>query len=153
MRRVRAMTGLLLGLKGSLNEYELDLLRQRSLAARARRGELIVAAPTGYVKTADKPGKTYATKERVNLIGTDQRITPGSAVNRPHSKAEYMTALERFARFPLAPRAPSIHEFLATTTGRFALGRGEALDTEQKLTLEALHVYNESRYITLDIRP
>jgi len=33
---------LLLGLKGSLNEYELDLLRQRSLSARyekARRGE------------------------------------------------------------------------------------------------------------------
>src|SRR5512145_3411792 len=48
---------LLLGLKGSLNEYELDLLRQRSLAARyekARRGELIVAAPIGYVKTADQ---------------------------------------------------------------------------------------------------
>jgi DNA invertase Pin-like site-specific DNA recombinase len=45
---------LLLGLKGSLNEYELDLLRQRSLAARhqkARRGELIVAAPVGYLKT------------------------------------------------------------------------------------------------------
>jgi DNA invertase Pin-like site-specific DNA recombinase len=40
---------LLLGLKGSLNEYELDLLRQRSLSARyekARRGELIVAAPS-----------------------------------------------------------------------------------------------------------
>jgi len=39
--------GLLLGLKGSLNEYELDLLRQRSIAARhekARRGELIVMA-------------------------------------------------------------------------------------------------------------
>src|SRR3984893_5832699 len=37
---------LLLGLKGSLNEYELDLLRQRSLSARyekARRGELVVA--------------------------------------------------------------------------------------------------------------
>jgi DNA invertase Pin-like site-specific DNA recombinase len=47
---------LLLGLKGSLNEYELDLLRQRSLAARyekARRGELIVGAPVGYVKTDD----------------------------------------------------------------------------------------------------
>ncbi len=45
---------LLLGLKGSLNEYELDLLRQRSLEARrekARRGELIVIAPIGYVKT------------------------------------------------------------------------------------------------------
>jgi DNA invertase Pin-like site-specific DNA recombinase len=45
---------LLLGLKGSLNEYELDLLRQRSLAARhekARRGELIVRAPVGFIKT------------------------------------------------------------------------------------------------------
>src|SRR6202022_5025204 len=39
---------LLLGLKGSLNEYELDLLRQRSVEARRekdRRGELIIAAP------------------------------------------------------------------------------------------------------------
>src|SRR5690349_15610785 len=47
---------LLLGLKGSLNEYELDLLRQRSLSARyekARRGELIVAAPVGFVRAGD----------------------------------------------------------------------------------------------------
>ena len=39
------------GLKGSLNEYELDLLRQRSLSARyekARRGELVVGAPVGF---------------------------------------------------------------------------------------------------------
>jgi len=44
---------LLLGLKGSLNEYELDLLRQRSLEARramARRGELLIIAPVGYRK-------------------------------------------------------------------------------------------------------
>ena len=48
---------LLLGLKGSLNEYELDLLRQRSLEARrakAKRGELIVAAPVGYLKTDEQ---------------------------------------------------------------------------------------------------
>lgn len=48
---------LLLGLKGSLNEYELDLLRQRSLSARyekAHRGELIVAAPVGFVKAGDR---------------------------------------------------------------------------------------------------
>ena len=48
---------LLLGLKGSLNEYELDLLRQRSVEARrekARRGELIVSAPVGYVKGEDR---------------------------------------------------------------------------------------------------
>lgn len=48
---------LLLGLKGSLNEYELDLLRQRSLAARyekARRGELVVSAPVGFIKVGDR---------------------------------------------------------------------------------------------------
>src|ERR1700680_3808166 len=48
---------LLLGLKGSLNEYELDLLRQRSVEARrakAQRGELIVSAPVGYIKTEEQ---------------------------------------------------------------------------------------------------
>jgi len=48
---------LLLGLKGSLNEYELDLLRERSVQARrekARRGELIVMAPIGYRKTEEQ---------------------------------------------------------------------------------------------------
>jgi DNA invertase Pin-like site-specific DNA recombinase len=47
---------LLLGLKGSLNEYELDLLRQRSVEARrekARRGELVIAAPVGFQKTEE----------------------------------------------------------------------------------------------------
>src|SRR4051812_23182368 len=51
---------LLLGLKGSLNDYELDLLRQRSLSARyekARRGELVVAAPVGFVKDGDRYDK------------------------------------------------------------------------------------------------
>ena len=48
---------LLLGLKGSLNEYELDLLRQRALAAiheKARRGELIMTPPVGFVKVGDR---------------------------------------------------------------------------------------------------
>jgi DNA invertase Pin-like site-specific DNA recombinase len=48
---------LLLGLKGSLNEYELDLLRQRSVEARrekARRGELLQSPPVGYIKTKDQ---------------------------------------------------------------------------------------------------
>lgn len=48
---------LLLGHKGSLNEYEFDLLRQRSLEARramAKRGELIVNAPIGFKKTEDQ---------------------------------------------------------------------------------------------------
>lgn len=48
---------LLLGLKGSLNEYELDVLRQRSLEARyakANRGELLVSVPVGFIKTEDQ---------------------------------------------------------------------------------------------------
>ena len=48
---------LLLGLKGSCNEYEIDLLRQRSVAARhekARRGELVVAAPVDFIKAGDR---------------------------------------------------------------------------------------------------
>jgi DNA invertase Pin-like site-specific DNA recombinase len=42
---------LLLGLKGTMSEYELSLLRQRGLASRdskARRGELRFALPPGY---------------------------------------------------------------------------------------------------------
>jgi hypothetical protein len=58
-----------------------------------------------------KPVMGHARKKRVVLFGTDQRITSGPAAKRPHSKAEYMTAPERFAdsQIPLAPRAPSIH--------------------------------------------
>lgn len=44
---------LLLGLKGTLNEYELDLLRQRASEARiakARRGELLSCCPIGFIK-------------------------------------------------------------------------------------------------------
>ncbi len=47
---------LLLGLKGNLSAYELDQLRQRALAARrakARRGELLMTLPPGFVKTED----------------------------------------------------------------------------------------------------
>jgi len=64
---------LLLGLKGSLNEYELDLLRQRSLAARyekARRGELVVAAPVGFVKAGDRLEKDpdRRVQEAIHLV-------------------------------------------------------------------------------------
>jgi len=64
---------LLLGLKGTLNEYELDLLRQRSLAARyekARRGELVVAAPVGFVKAGDRVEKDpdRRVREAIRLV-------------------------------------------------------------------------------------
>ena len=64
---------LLLGLKGSLNEYELDLLRERSLSARyekARRGELIVMAPVGFVKAGDRLEKDpdRRVQEAISLV-------------------------------------------------------------------------------------
>src|SRR6266498_3997457 len=63
-----------------------------------------------------KPGLGHARKERVLLIGTDQRITSGPAVKTAALKGRYMTAPERFAdsQIPLAPRAPSIHDPTAT---------------------------------------
>jgi len=56
-----------------------------------------------------KPAMGHAKKERVLLFGTDQRITSGPAAKRPHSKAEYMSAPERFAdsQIPLAARVPA----------------------------------------------
>ena len=44
---------LLLGVKGSINEYELDVLRERAWKARhekAVRGELALAVPVGFIK-------------------------------------------------------------------------------------------------------
>src|ERR1700760_3506488 len=65
----------------------------------------------GRDRRSENPSLGHAKQERVSLFGTDQRITSGPAARRPHSKAEYMTAPERFAdsQIPLAPRAPSIH--------------------------------------------
>jgi len=48
----RSNDRLLLGLKGGMNKHELDLLRQRAMEARqekARRGELLVRPPAGFV--------------------------------------------------------------------------------------------------------
>lgn len=47
---------LILGVKGSVGAYELDVIRARSLDARmlkAERGEYIIHAPVGFVKTGD----------------------------------------------------------------------------------------------------
>src|SRR5262249_60632605 len=65
----------------------------------------------GRDRRSENPSLGHAKQERVSLFGTDQRITSGPAAKRLHSKAEYMTAPERFAdsQIPLASRAPSIH--------------------------------------------
>src|SRR6266542_4444782 len=75
----------------------------------------------GRDRRSENPSLGHAKKERVSLFGTDQRITSGPAARRPHSKAEYMTAPERFAdsQIPLAPRAPSIHDLGCVKTFSF----------------------------------
>jgi hypothetical protein len=57
-----------------LNEYELDVLRQRSLEARyakARRGELLAAVPVGFLRTDDQKYEidpNRQVQERIRLV-------------------------------------------------------------------------------------
>jgi len=77
---------LLLGLKGSLNEDELDLLRQRSLSARyekARRGELVVAAPVGFVKVGDWLEKDADRRVQAAIGSPSTRSPNWGACGRP----------------------------------------------------------------------
>lgn len=48
---------LLLGIKGNISSYELDIIRARAHDAmheKAQRGELVLGVPTGYIKTPDQ---------------------------------------------------------------------------------------------------
>jgi hypothetical protein len=51
----------------------------------------------GRDRRSENPFWATAKKERVVLVGTDQRITSGPAAKRLRSKAGYMAAPERFA--------------------------------------------------------
>ena len=64
----------------------------------------------GRDRRSENPFWAIANKERVVLLGTDQRITSGPAAKRLRSKAGYMAAPERFAQsqIPLAPRAVAV---------------------------------------------
>jgi DNA invertase Pin-like site-specific DNA recombinase len=70
-----------LGLKGSLNEYELDLLRQRSLSARhekARRGEFFIVAPIGFIKVGDTLEKDPDQRVQASIPGeSGERFSRG----------------------------------------------------------------------------
>ena len=86
----RANDRLLLGLKGSMSEYELDLLRQRSLEARwakARRGELVIEAARRFCQdrgsaSGEGPRPAGATRHRTGLrqVLRAGECAPGGAV-------------------------------------------------------------------------
>ena len=49
--------GLLLGLKGTMSEFEMSLLRQRAMEAhreKVRRGLVLTQVPVGYIRTEDE---------------------------------------------------------------------------------------------------
>jgi hypothetical protein len=90
MRRGTARTGCFLGLKGSLNEYELDLLRQRSLSARyekARRGELVVSPPVNFVKTGAVAHTELPSRIRWSSRACLDRLKGGHSSGGPHRHA------------------------------------------------------------------
>jgi hypothetical protein len=61
-----------------------------------------------------KPAKCHARKERVLLVGTDQRITSGPAARTAALKGRIhgcTRTLRKMSDSPLAPRAPSIRVF------------------------------------------
>jgi DNA invertase Pin-like site-specific DNA recombinase len=127
---------LLLGLKGSLNEYELDLLRQRSLEARyekARRGELVVSAPVGYLKTEGQrleKDPDRRVQERIDLIFEKFMELGSVRQTLMWFLAERLQVPTRSANGTLTwkrPRYPSIQNVLTNPTysGAYVFGRTE----------------------------
>lgn len=137
---------LLLGLKGSLNEYELDVLRLRSAEARrekARRGELVVAAPAGYVVSDDsriEMDPDLRVQEMIALVfrkfselGSIRQTLlwfQGESLELPVRRYGPRGSQETLWR---SPRYPTVHRILTDPiyAGTYRYGRTQQLTTIQ----------------------
>jgi DNA invertase Pin-like site-specific DNA recombinase len=144
---------LLLGLKGTMSEFELTLLRKRLLEAalaKARRGELRVPVPIGYVWSADlglmmDPDRRIQEAVR-GIFRLFERLGSARQVLL-HMRREGLTAprpLDGRHTTPVAWRAPVYRTVLAVLqnpfyAGAYAYGKSQTRTTIIDGTVRKAH--------------